>query len=135
MTVTQRKRKHNPHQPVGRWIRVEKRLAIYLRDRFTCLYCGSDLHGVGDPRKIQLDHKTPKSEGGSNGESNVFTSCMHCNCRRQATRFAVFASPGARDRVRRQLRLKLTPYLTLAKAIVRGEVSKKQALREIGGAA
>lgn len=131
VTVTQKKRKNNPHQPVGRWIRVEKRLAIYLRDRFTCLYCGSDLHGVGDPRHIQLDHKQPKSKGGSNKETNVFTTCMHCNCSRGSKPFVRFASPGARLRVTKQLRLKLVPYLALAKSIVRGEITNKQALAEL----
>lgn len=27
----------------GKWIRPDKRLAIYLRDRFECSYCGTDL--------------------------------------------------------------------------------------------
>jgi 5-methylcytosine-specific restriction endonuclease McrA len=133
MTITEQKRKNNPYQPVGRWIRVEKRLAIYLRDRFTCLYCGFDLHGVGDPRRIQLDHKTPKSQGGGNGERNVFTSCVHCNCSRGAKSFRAYASPGARQRVNARLRTSLKPFLLLAKSILSGQVTRKQALREIGG--
>lgn len=130
MTITQIKRANNPHQPVGRWIRVEKRLAIYLRDRFTCLYCMADLHAVTDPRHIQLDHKTPKSQGGSNKETNVFTACMHCNCSRADKPFASFATTGAKQRVKQQLSLSLKPYLALAKAIVKGEISKQQAMAE-----
>jgi 5-methylcytosine-specific restriction endonuclease McrA len=131
MTITQIKRKHNPHQPVGRWIRPAKRMAIYLRDRFQCLYCGADLHGVTDPRHIQLDHKTPVSKGGSNLEHNVFTTCMRCNCSRGSKPFRSFATTGAKQRAKRQLSLSLKPYLALAKAICSGAVSREQALSEI----
>lgn len=130
MTITQIKRKHNPHQPVGRWIRPAKRFAVYLRDRFTCVYCGADLHGVTDPRHIQLDHKIPVSKGGSNLEHNVFTSCMRCNCSRGSKSFRSFATTGAKQRARVLLRLSLKPYLALAKAVIGGEISKQQALSE-----
>jgi hypothetical protein len=35
MTTTARKKARSKHQPTGSWIRPDKRLAIYLRDRFT----------------------------------------------------------------------------------------------------
>src|SRR4051812_35019306 len=49
------KKARSPHQPTGQWITAKKRLAIYLRDRMTCVYCLVDLHDA-DPRDITLDH-------------------------------------------------------------------------------
>lgn len=116
MTTTERKRMISPHQPVGRWIRVEKRLAIYLRDSFTCLYCGRDLRDA-DPRDVALDHLTPKCDGGSNDATNLVTACATCNCTRRDLPWTRFASPEARKHIRRNVRRNLTPFVTLAKAI------------------
>lgn len=131
MNATQRKLKSSPHQPVGRWIRVEKRLAIYLRDRFTCIYCLKDLHGA-DPSDVTLDHVVAKSDGGSNSEANLVTACRACNCARQDKPLARFAGREARKQVRRNTARKLLPYLTLAKAIYAGTVGLEQALEQTG---
>lgn len=130
MTITEIKRRNNPHQPVGRWIRVEKRLAIYLRDHFTCLYCGKDLHAVEDPREIQLDHLVSKVDGGSNHESNLVTACMKCNCSRQDKPWKQFASVTAREIIKRNIKRSLKGYMTLAKAIFSGEINKAEAVKE-----
>lgn len=83
MTVTERKRRHSPHQPVGRWIRPKKRLEIYWRDDWTCLGCGRDLCGA--PRsEVTLDHIVPRQHGGLNCAGNLYTSCRSCNSRRGA---------------------------------------------------
>ena len=119
MTVTQRKRKHSPHQPVGRWIRVDKRLAIYLRDQFTCHLCKKDLHGA-NPRDITLDHYVPKAEGGSNDESNVFTCCAMCNSTRQTTPLKAVQ----RKRVTLVLKTDLASYRALAKALMHDDYMK-----------
>ena len=49
-----------------------KRKRIYKRDNYECVYCGS---GEG----LTLDHKVPKSKGGSNEDSNLQTCCGDCN--------------------------------------------------------
>jgi len=113
MTCTERKKKCSPHQPTGCWIRSEKRLAIYLRDEFRCVYCGANMHGAA-PADLTLDHVRPKSRGGSNEASNLVTACKSCNCARQ---------DGAIDRhtrktIRRQTRRQLGRYLRLAKNLI-----------------
>lgn len=117
---TARKKARSKNQPTGQWIRPEKRLAIYLRDRFTCLYCLADLHDA-DPQDVTLDHVRTKSAGGSNHESNLVTSCRACNCRRQDKPLARFAPPEARKHISRNCKRSLKKYRTLAKAIIAGE--------------
>lgn len=48
------------------------RTRIYKRDNYECVYCGSK-------RELTLDHVLPKSRGGTNGWTNLVTSCMKCN--------------------------------------------------------
>jgi hypothetical protein len=117
MTTTERKRKNSPSQPVGRWIRVEKRLAIYLRDSFTCLACTADLRSA-DPRDITLDHIIPKADGGSNKESNLYTCCRACNCSRQDKPLDRAFSKQACDHIHRNSHRDLKSYLGMAKAII-----------------
>jgi 5-methylcytosine-specific restriction endonuclease McrA len=116
MTTTERKRSRNSHQPVGRWIRPEKRLAIYLRDKFACTYCGRDLHNApaGD---VHLDHVVAKSDGGTNHETNLVTACRTCNCSRQSKNVADFA-PKALGRLARQTATPLASFVASAKAII-----------------
>ena len=61
------------------WIRQEKRLAIYIRDAFACVYCGQC---ADDGVKLSLDHVVPVSSGGDNSASNLITACMSCNASR-----------------------------------------------------
>ena len=51
------------------------RKMVYLRDEYTCQYCGSQFQ-VDD---LTLDHVTPKSLGGKLDWENVVTACMSCN--------------------------------------------------------
>lgn len=53
-----------------------KRLAIYRRDNFRCLYCGKR---STDQNKLSLDHIHPKSRGGQNTPDNLATACKECN--------------------------------------------------------
>jgi hypothetical protein len=120
-TTTERKKARSQHQPTGCWCRPEKRLAIYLRDGFTCLYCLADLHGA-DPSDITLDHLVCQSDGGSNHESNLVTACRHCNCSRGDQPVSCFAGPETRKHIRRNIRRSLKNYRKLAKAILAGEI-------------
>jgi len=106
----------------GVQIRPDLRLAIYLRDRFTCVYCLADLHGA-HPQDVTLDHVCPDSKGGSNDASNLVTACRSCNCSRQDKPLNRFASPEARQHIRRNTRRSITKYRRLAKAIIGGEIT------------
>lgn len=59
-----------PHNHNGqKWIRNEKRCAIYARDGFRCVYCG-------ERKRLCLDHLDPE---GGNAEDNLVSSCWDCN--------------------------------------------------------
>jgi len=73
----------------SKWIRPEKRLAIYLRDGMACAYCGVS---VEDGGQMSLDHLKPASNGGSNEASNLVTCCRRCNSARQDRPVASFAA-------------------------------------------
>ena len=62
-----------------KWIRQEKRLAIYLRDGLACVYCGES---VEDGATLTLDHLQCHSRGGSNAAANLVTACKRCNSSR-----------------------------------------------------
>ena len=51
------------------------RKMVYLRDEYTCQYCGSEF-SVDD---LTLDHVVPKSLGGKLDWDNVVTACTSCN--------------------------------------------------------
>jgi len=116
----------NNVQPKGQWIRTEKRLAIYLRDRFLCLYCLTDLHDA-TPQDITLDHLIPVSSGGSNSERNLVTCCRHCNCSRQDKPLTRFAGHETVKHIRRNTRRNLKKYVVLAKALIAGETGNNNA--------
>ena len=71
--------KANGQYQGSKWIRREKRLAIYLRDGLACAYCGATIE---DGASLTLDHLTPYCEGGSNHEHNLVTACLRCNSSR-----------------------------------------------------
>lgn len=48
------------------------RFNVFLRDRFTCQYCG-------DHQDLTFDHVTPRSKGGQTTWENVVTACSPCN--------------------------------------------------------
>ena len=103
----------------GVCIRKDLRLAIYLRDRFSCVYCLADLHGAA-PTDITLDHIKCDSDGGSNDASNLVTACRSCNCSRQDKPLHRFAGPETRKHIRRNCKRSIKQYRTLAKAIIDG---------------
>lgn len=54
--------------PISRELRV----AVYMRDYFRCVWCGSD-------GRLELDHIVPWSAGGSDDFDNLRTLCHNCN--------------------------------------------------------
>ncbi len=127
---TAAKKARSPHQSTGCWIRVDKRLAVNLRDRFTCLHCLKDLAGA-DPMDVTLDHIIPRADGGSNLEHNVFTSCRSCNCARQDKPLSRFASREASKHIRRNVKRSLKPYLKLARAYFANEVGREDLIKRM----
>ncbi len=62
---------HRP-RPQGRLTRRD----IFLRDKFTCQYCGSQ------SKDLTLDHVLPRHRGGKHEWDNVVTACKRCNHRK-----------------------------------------------------
>lgn len=54
---------------------------IYLRDEYTCQYCGEQFKS----EDLTFDHVIPASHGGRKAWDNIVTSCVPCN-RRKANR-------------------------------------------------
>ena len=48
------------------------RFNVFLRDRFTCQYCG-------EREELTFDHVVPRSKGGRTTWENVVTACSPCN--------------------------------------------------------
>lgn len=80
----------HPAASGGKWIRPNKRLAIYLRDGLACVYCGTSVED-DDCGGLTLDHVRPHSKGGSNAADNLVTACRRCNSARQARSVREFA--------------------------------------------
>jgi 5-methylcytosine-specific restriction endonuclease McrA len=51
------------------------RFNVFLRDKFTCQYCG-------DKKDLTFDHLLPKSKGGVTDWENVITACSTCNVKK-----------------------------------------------------
>lgn len=51
---------------------------IFIRDRYTCQYCGK----AGTNANLTLDHCTPRSRGGRFSWDNLVTACIDCNSRK-----------------------------------------------------
>lgn len=115
-TAKKANKKNRGSMAGGGWIRAEKRLAIYLRDRFTCVYCLQDLHDA-KPFDITLDHVQCRSNGENNHESNLITACRSCNSARQDKPLTRFAGPETVKHIRRNTRRSLKKYLVLAKEL------------------
>jgi 5-methylcytosine-specific restriction endonuclease McrA len=52
------------------------RRALFARDGWRCVYCGSA------SGRLTLDHVIPRSRGGGSDWENVVTSCAPCNLRK-----------------------------------------------------
>ncbi len=56
------------------------RLRVFVRDSFSCQYCGKDLLESADAyREATIDHIVPRSAGGSHRDSNLVACCATCN--------------------------------------------------------
>lgn len=69
------------NQSGTKWIRPEKRVRIYARDGWRCLWCGRRRAELDGP--LTLDHFLARDAGGGNETSNLFTACHGCNSERR----------------------------------------------------
>ena len=76
-------------RPQGRLTRRD----VFLRDRFTCQYCGKQT------RDLTLDHVLPRHRGGVHSWENVVAACKLCNHRK-----------AGRTPVEAHMRLPKEPY-------------------------
>ena len=51
------------------------RFNVFLRDKFSCQYCGSK-------KELTFDHLLPRSKGGKTDWDNVVTACSCCNVKK-----------------------------------------------------
>lgn len=102
-------------------------MAIYLRDGFSCAYCGTDLT-TAEPNRVTLDHLRPRANGGTHASSNLITACAACNFSRQDTPWHRYATAGAKERIVRLRRRRLN--YALANAVRKGEVPRSVAVLE-----
>ena len=51
------------------------RFNVFLRDKFSCQYCGSS-------DELSFDHLLPRSKGGETNWDNVVTACSACNVKK-----------------------------------------------------
>ena len=54
------------------------RFNVFLRDRFSCQYCGGGL----PVQELTFEHVMPRSRGGRTTWENVVTACGDCNLRK-----------------------------------------------------
>lgn len=64
------------------WVRLPKRMAIYFRDGFRCIWCKLAVSVDAKGYKLTLDHVYVD---GSNEHHNLVTCCLRCNSSRQRT--------------------------------------------------
>lgn len=104
------------------WITKTRRLAIYIRDGFTCQYCSKDLRSAKSV-EMGLDHLEDLVNGGghkgaNHASTNLVLVCRCCNSSRQDTPLATFAAKfdGAAERI--EIQRNAFVNIELAKAII-----------------
>jgi len=108
------------------WIRAKRRLAILLRDDFTCAYCARDLRNAA-AGECTLDHVKCVSKGGGNESSNLVCACRNCNSSRQDKPLRTWLRQTGRDGativriVENRRRRVMAPHLAEAQRLIEGE--------------
>ena len=80
------------YQRAGRRVAFT-RFNVFLRDRFTCQYCGE---AFASPA-LTFEHVIPRSRGGQTTWSNIVTACVPCNTGKgNSLRLSLGACPKSR---------------------------------------
>lgn len=121
----------------SKWIRKEKRLAIYLLWNLSCAYCGT---GLEEGITLELDHLVARDNGGNNHESNLVTCCGTCNKQKNTRSWETFARDAAiySDRdpalvisiIEAKRLKKIAPYVEVAKEMIESRGSYAKALED-----
>lgn len=84
----------------SRWIRRTRRLALYMRDGFCCVYCGLSMIDH-KPDHIELDHIDGTEYFGSpvHTNDNLVTCCQACNRAKRDLPLSDWARPDTFARV------------------------------------
>ncbi len=61
------------------------RWAVFVRDDFTCVYCGNGPRHTDDVVVLTIDHRIPRSAGGATTMENMVTACKSCNTGKRNT--------------------------------------------------
>ena len=72
------------------------RSIVMERDRYSCIYCGSD-------KQLEADHVVPLNRGGSNAFANLATACRPCNLSKGSKTVEDWGDPGTPGPVLRML--------------------------------
>ena len=54
-----------------------KRFQVFMRDKFTCVYCGRSPEKDGIA--LHVDHRVARNNGGQDVLDNLVTACVDCN--------------------------------------------------------
>ena len=57
-------------------VSLRTRYIVLRRDAYRCRLCGL---GAEDDKKLEVDHRQPRSKGGTNSLDNLWTLCFECN--------------------------------------------------------
>lgn len=101
----------------SKWLRNSTRLALYLRDDFTCAYCEQKF----DRGFLQIDHIIPISKGGSNDTTNLVTACCKCNNEKSAKDIFEYIGYKAAAIIMRVKNTDLTPFRKAALAALKAK--------------
>lgn len=64
--------------------------AVFIRDNFTCQYCGYNLENATEFQPLHIDHIKPWCAGGNNSLNNLVVACQRCNLKASGHWFASF---------------------------------------------
>jgi len=85
--VTVRPLRHRRRAGRARWRAWRRARRVAARNRataHTCFYCGVPFRGQGQgPDHRTVDHRIPRSRGGSEGLANLVFACYACNQRKR----------------------------------------------------
>ena len=111
----------------AKWIRRTRRLALYIRDGFRCVYCQTDLLDA-HPKSITLDHVDGTLVFGLaiHTNDNLVTCCQPCNKSKHDNDVTAWADARTLTRVRQQTTLPVVGLLLISVGLVRNARATKQ---------
>lgn len=108
------------------WIRLPKRMAIYLRDGFDCVWCRLVFPLREDGYGLTLDHVYID---GCNEHYNLVTCCLRCNSSRKRLPLDAWLRKVAERTGRTEEELAHAAFLTLGRPLNMAEGRRLAQLR------